>query len=414
MHRTTSWTLLLLVLLVTAATSDLGAEAGPSGAQVLLTKGDELFQTRDYAGATEVYKQAVLAAEAATETSALVEALSMVARGYLIQEQKDAGQPWLDRAAALATASDPQGWSRFLGVRGRFEWKNDDKPAAMKTFEAMYAFCVEHDLWSRAVDAAHMVAIVGTHEQQIEWARKGIAAAEKGEMDGWLGPLWNNLGNTYDELKRPQEALDAWIQARHYHWKVGTETSKLVADWAVGLGHRKVGDYKAALQWQRPVLAWAERRLVEKDEPERREWVALAKMELGLIALHDGRKEEAAALLEVAYPPLRESGMAGWHPAAWVELETGLAQACPQKLVALHVAELREAIDAFRMQNKRLPRSLKDLTIKEGGAPKPYLSRIPVDPWGNAYGFHQQDGAQYELRSVGPDGVPETVDDIRG
>ena len=300
------------------------AEEPSSPAQTLLAEGDKLFASRAYAKATTLYEQAIAAAEKAGEAGTLVEALSMTARGYLIRKKKEEGRPFIERAAKLAKDTDPQGWSRYLGVRGRFEWRDDDKPRAAKTFEAMYEYSLKRELWRRAVDAAHMVAIVGSHAEQLVWAKKGISAAEKGGMDGWLGPLWNNLGNTYDELKRPQEALDAWVKARHYHWKVGTETNKLVADWAVGLGHRKVGGLDLARQWQRPVLAWAERRLAEKDEPDRREWVALAQLELGLIASAQGRLQDARALLVPAHKALDTAGMKKWHPAAWAELEAAL------------------------------------------------------------------------------------------
>ena len=388
------------------------AEEKPSEARRLLAEGDRLFSGRDYAGATKHYQEAIALAEKAGDASALVEALSMTARGHLIQKKKEEGRGFLTRAGELASEEDPAGWSRYLGVRGRYEWRDDEKPKATKTFEAMYAYCLEHELWNRAVDAAHMVAIVGTHDQQLEWAQKGIAAAEKGEMDGWLGPLWNNLGNTYDELGRHQDALDAWKKARHYHWKVGGEKSKLVADWAVGLGYRKVGAFDKALQWQRPVLAWAERRLAEKDDPERREWVALAKMELGLIAVHEKRTEEAAGLLKAAHAVLAAAGMQSWHPAAWKELEGGLARACPRELVGIHLQSFEDAINQYRMVHKKLPGSLQDLTESDGRMPKPPLPAVPEDAWGNPYEYKALDRSSYRLRSLGPDGLPETADDI--
>lgn len=379
-----------------------------TAAQVLLAEGDRVFRTREYAQATVLYEKAAVQAEKDRETSTLVEALSMAARGYLIREKGAAGRPFLERATTLARDTDAQGWSRYLGVRGRFEWKQGDKPRATKTFEAMYDYCWKRELWRRAVDAAHMVAIVGTSAEQLVWAQKGIAAAEKGEMDGWLGPLWNNLGNTYDELKRPKEALEAWIKARHYHWKVGSETNKLIADWAVGLGHRKVGDLQRALQWQRPVLAWAERRLAEKDEPERREWVALAQMQLGLIALAQKRPREACALLAPAYKVLETAGMKKWHPAAWAELEAAQWVANAHTMMS----NLGSAINSYRLMNKKLPESLQALTETDSRNPMPFLTSIPPDSWGNPYDYRVLDRKSYQIVSAGPDGQLDSEDDL--
>lgn len=410
-------TLVLCVLLAAASFAHASDELTP--AQALMAEGDKVFNSRDYAKATQIYKQAVVAAEKAKEAETLVEALSMAARGYLIRKQGKEGRPFLDRAGQLATPDDPKGWSRYLGVRGRFEWRADDKPAAAKTFEEMYDYCLKHELWTRAVDAAHMVAIVGTHEQQLVWAKKGIAAAEQGEMEGWLGPLWNNLGNTYDELSRPKDALDAWIKARHYHWKGAGEKPKLVADWAVGLGYRKVGDLEKAKQWQRPVLAWAERRLAEKDDADRREWVALARMELGLIALAEGRGKAAEPLLRPAREVLEAAGLAKWHPAAWKELEDALARVDaersdmdPKAETRLRLDDLGRAIYGYRIHHKKLPARLETLTEKDERNPQPFLAAVPTDAWGKSFEYRVLDRRTYQLRSCGPDGKPDTDDDL--
>jgi len=87
------------------------------------------------------------------------------------------------------------------------------------------------------------------------------------------------------------------------------------------------------------------------------------------------------------------------------------------------LAAFATALDAFEVDNGYYPKGsdgLKDLIIQPRDAPNwkgPYLrqSEIPLDPWGNPYiyecpGRHNPSG--YDLMSMGPDGQPNTDDDI--
>jgi len=62
----------------------------------------------------------------------------------------------------------------------------------------------------------------------------------------------------------------------------------------------------------------------------------------------------------------------------------------------------------------RLPVSLDDLVAERAPDRAPYLTRLPVDPWGGRYDYavlSAQHGA-YDLRSHGPDRLPGTGDDV--
>ncbi len=154
----------------------------------LLQKGDDLFSDRKPEEASEIYLEAVDAASDEKDNSNLVEAYSQVARCYLSTKRKEEGREWLARAAEVATDQEPEGWSRYLGVRGRYEWQDaaeeakavsPEAPKAAGTFKEMYQFCMANDLFNRAVDAANMMTITGEMGERIEWGTRGIEAAEK-------------------------------------------------------------------------------------------------------------------------------------------------------------------------------------------------------------------------------------------
>jgi len=74
---------------------------------------------------------------------------------------------------------------------------------------------------------------------------------------------------------------------------------------------------------------------------------------------------------------------------------------------------LGQAIDNnYRLSNKKLPSSLKELTRASAHSLHAFISSIPDDPWGNAYDYRVIDRTTYQIRSNGADGMPDTEDDI--
>jgi tetratricopeptide (TPR) repeat protein len=226
----------------------------------LLQTADQSFQDRNIEQALLEYQTALESARSEFNRPVEVEALAQIARMLLILGKMDDGRKFLDEAAARANTEDSMGYSRFLGVKGRYEWKSDQLQQARFTFSEMFEYCTSHELWSRGIDAANMMAIVADDpEVQLEWSRRGIDLAEFNGVESWLGPLWNNLGTTLFDQKNFEDALEAFVKARDYHWRFSGEVAKLVADYHIGMTHRFLRDYETARKWLRPVLAWAER-----------------------------------------------------------------------------------------------------------------------------------------------------------
>ncbi|CNK32949.1 general secretion pathway protein G [Yersinia mollaretii] len=93
-----------------------------------------------------------------------------------------------------------------------------------------------------------------------------------------------------------------------------------------------------------------------------------------------------------------------------------------QKAVS-DVVTLENALDMYKLDNSRYPsteQGLKALVTKPTIAPIPrnyrvegYIRRLPSDPWGNTYQLTSpgEHGA-VDIYSIGPDGVPQSDDDI--
>lgn len=311
---------LLGLLLVTSVVAiDIEPKEGSKmEAKQALEQADSLFTSRSYDSALAHYTEAAELGHDQADPAVEVEALAQMARISLIQGNVKRGQDLLKQAEARASESEPLGWSRYLGVRGRFEWQGGDLASARETFQALLRYCDVNALWNRAVDAANMMVIVSvTPEQQIEWSKRGIELAEDYEVTVWLGPLWNNLAATYYDTEKYDSALTAYLKAREYHWQHSGEMGKLWADYSVGMTYRKLGEYEKAASWLRPVLAWAER---VGDHGA----IGQACEDLGEVALATGNKEEGVAYLKRAREQYQKAGYDESWPQVWQHINERL------------------------------------------------------------------------------------------
>jgi len=318
--------LLTSLVVLTAAFAFVGCSPTPEEGTFTerLDEADQMFRRGQYADAGVLFEEIANEAEALGDASAFVEAASMRARSYLIQDERETGRPWLDRAAAQATERDPLGWSRYIGVRGRFEWKDGDNPTATATFRAMFDYCEAHELWSRAIDAAHMVAITGDPRERFEWSEKAIAMAESGELTKWLGPLWNNLGWNYVEAERYDEGREALEKAREHHYMGERDLPKLIADYSVAHVIRLQGQTANAKAAMSDVFGWAGR-LNDEGIQDAIEWMGFSRWELGEIALIEGETGEAIQLMSKALEELEQAGMPSWDAGDWEKKQARLA-----------------------------------------------------------------------------------------
>ncbi len=91
---------------------------------------------------------------------------------------------------------------------------------------------------------------------------------------------------------------------------------------------------------------------------------------------------------------------------------------------AAQMSSIKSALDLFKMDNGFYPTTDVGLmaligpspnALSGGGAGSGYLNseELPLDPWNRPYGY-VSDGFVFSIWSNGPDGVPQSQDDIQG
>jgi len=80
------------------------------------------------------------------------------------------------------------------------------------------------------------------------------------------------------------------------------------------------------------------------------------------------------------------------------------------ELARAHAAELLDAARLYRLEHGRWP-DLEQLTERDSRG-VPYLATLPHDPWDHDYAIRELRGDRCQVRSCGPDGEPDTGDDI--
>ncbi len=85
------------------------------------------------------------------------------------------------------------------------------------------------------------------------------------------------------------------------------------------------------------------------------------------------------------------------------------------------VATIRGQINQFEIDNSRFPTNEEGLAALVDQPPNakdwkgPYLETMPLDPWQNPYIYRvpgQHNPRSFDVYSAGPDGQPDTQDDI--
>jgi tetratricopeptide (TPR) repeat protein len=194
------------------------------------------------------------------------EALTQIARTLGLELRFAEAHAVLDRADAEITPEMTRARVYVLLERGRAYNSSNAPEKSVPLFREAMETAQGADLESLAIDAAHMLGIAETGEASIAWNERAIAmagAARDPHARGWRGALSNNLGWTYYELGRYEDALRMFELHKAVRTEQKNESQIGIAQWSIAKTYRALGRVQEALEMQRAILERPER----KDKP---------------------------------------------------------------------------------------------------------------------------------------------------
>jgi tetratricopeptide (TPR) repeat protein len=196
--------------------------------------------------------------------------LTQIARTHGLRGQFDEATAILDEVEGKLSDETAVARVRYLLERGRSRNSSGQPDKGRDQFLAAWDLAREQGAEIHAVDAAHMLGIVEPHDKQIEWAEKAMNYAEQASdrrAKGWLGPLYNNLGWTYHELGRFDDALEThrkgWEFRKDFDGRRAEKDTDftppsretLIAKWAYARMLRSLERCEESLAMQEELLA---------------------------------------------------------------------------------------------------------------------------------------------------------------
>ncbi len=265
---------------------------------------DALWDYGKPAESEQRFREILPQAERSGNPSYLLELLTQIARTHSLRRSFDESHAILDRVEQGLTPDLRRARVRYLLERGRAFNSALQPGKARPLFEEALELAQAAGEDNLAVDAAHMMGIVVPPEEQITWDLRAMEMAEKSadpKARNWLGTLYNNIGWSYHDMGRYEEALDAFQKGLKIRQERQEAVPSLLARYSVGRALRMLGRNEEALAIQQEVLA-------ERDR--RGEKAPYVYEELGELLLLKGQREEARGWFARAYAELSQDP---WH-----------------------------------------------------------------------------------------------------
>jgi tetratricopeptide (TPR) repeat protein len=176
---------------------------------------------------------------------------TQIARTYSLRSRFADAHALLDRIEPELATAGPEPKVRFLLERGR-TWRSGQQPEkARPLFLQAAELANQARLEFLAIDAMHMVALIEpTLEQQLEWNRRALAAAQRASdpaARNWDASLANNIGMSLHDAGRYEEALASFRSALAARERLGKPGGIRTAHWTIAWTLRALKRHEEAL-----------------------------------------------------------------------------------------------------------------------------------------------------------------------
>ena len=218
---------------------------------------------------TEIkFKELIPKAKESGDTSYYAQLLTQIARTKGLQRKFEDAHKTLDTVETLLTDKLVVARSRYLLERGRVYNSSGNPDKARPLFLEAWEIAAANNADYHAIDAIHMLQIVEPAEKQLEWANIAIELAEKTKDEQakkWLGPLYNNTGWTYHDLKQYDKALELFEKSLKWREEKKDDYGIIIAKWCVARTYRSLGRIDEAIKIQRSLVEEIEQKGFKPD-----------------------------------------------------------------------------------------------------------------------------------------------------
>lgn len=257
---------------------------------------DKMWDYSKPAETEKKFRELLPVAKKSGDASYHAELLTQIARTLGLQQKFDEAHSILDTVETMIADEMLVPRIRYLLERGRV-YNSSGKPEMAKPlFEQAMDIALEKKEDFYAIDAIHMLQIVGPPDKQLEWSEKAIELAERStdkRAQKWLGPLYNNTGWSYFDLKQFEKALEYFQKSLEWRKGQNDDQGIRIAKWCVARTYREIGKIDEALGIQKALEKEIEEKSVDQD--------GYVFEELGELLLIKGDKSAAKPYFKKAY-----------------------------------------------------------------------------------------------------------------
>lgn len=257
---------------------------------------DKLWDYSKPAETEKKFRELIPVARESGDAAYHAELMTQIARALGLQQKFEEAHELLDSVETMISEKMVVPKIRYLLERGRVYNSSKQAEKARPLFEEAMDRAIKHKEDLYAIDAIHMMQIVEPPEKQLEWAEKAIELAERSSdkrAQKWLGPLYNNTGWSYFDLKQFEKAMEYFEKSLKWREEQKDEQGIRIAKWCVARTLREIGSIEEALKIQKALEKEIEEKGVAPD--------GYVFEELGELLILKGEKRTAKPYFKKAF-----------------------------------------------------------------------------------------------------------------